>query len=222
MNKYNCDLFMSRPKKSTTLRQFLFQDFDSDGVKNIDDPYPYDKSRSRWPDAKKKPSYYHKARYGGFDTKMSTVLMEIEKNNNNHGVLMRSFIRENPGSSGRVKTIPSTIGKLSKQGLSNLHDVAGAKVISKDRKSARAKKSQIRKKYRNDPKEYDDFYRTPGKGGYRAFHVGLVGKNNRRCEVQVKTKPFDDLSVEMHEVYKRGGDLSPFEKRALKFFKQGF
>jgi len=49
---------MSRPKKNTTLRQFLFQDFDSDGVKNVDDPYPYDKSRSRWPDGGTTASVY--------------------------------------------------------------------------------------------------------------------------------------------------------------------
>lgn len=218
----SCGNYIMVPRDKT-LRQYLFEDFDGDGVKNIDDPFPFDKQKSKWPDPKKNPTYYHRARYGGFDTKFSTVLLDIERNNNNHGSLMRSFIKENPGAEGRVKTIPSTIGKLAKWSLGNMHDVAGAKVVTRDRVEAKRKTKQIRKRYKTDRKEYDDFYRKPGKGGYRAFHIGLLGVDDRRCEVQVKSKPMDDLAVKMHGKYKKGHkDLDWFEKESNRLFKLGF
>lgn len=208
--------------KKTSHRDYLFGDFDGDGVRNIDDYKPFDKKKSKWPDPEKNPKFYHRARYGGFDTKFSDVLFKIEKNNNKHGSLLRSFIRENPSAKGRVKTIPSTIGKLAKWDLNNMHDVAGAKVVTKDRKSAHKKTKQIKKRYKTDRKEYDDFYRKPASGGYRAYHVGLLGVDGSRLEVQLKSKPMDDLAVEMHGAYKKNKDMKSFAKRGKALAKKGF
>jgi len=103
-----------------------------------------------------------------------------------------------------------------------MHDVAGATVVTKDRVSAKVETKRIQRKYRNDPKEYDDFYRRPASGGYRAFHVGLLGIEDRRLEVQVKSKPMDNLAIEMHEAYKKDKDLSKFVKEGNLLSKLGF
>ncbi len=213
---------MSRPKKNTTHRNYLFGDFDGDGVKNIDDYRPFDRKRSKFPDPKKNPEYYHKSRYGGFDTNLSDVLLNIENQNNRNAPLLKKTLRQNPGSYGRVKTVPSTIGKLAKRGLGDLHDTAGATIVEKNRASAKAKRNQVRKKYRTDPKESDNFYKKPGKGGYMAFHEGLIGKNDSRLELQIKTAPMEKLHKDMHEAYKLGKDLTGFKTKAFKLRKLGF
>lgn len=104
------------PNKSTTLRNFIFGDFDKDGVANIDDPYPFDKDKSKFPNMRKNPRYYYKARYGDDGgIKFSTVLKKIEKHNNLYSSFLRKVLRENPGSYGRIKSVPSTISKMRKK-----------------------------------------------------------------------------------------------------------
>lgn len=200
----------------------MFGDFDRDGVKNIDDYRPFDPKVKDFPDPRKHPSFYHKAQYGGFDTKMSDVLLSIERDNNRSSPLLKRFIRENPGSYGRIKTVPSTIEKMKKKSYHDINDIAGASLIVSNRKQVRSKAKQIKKKHRHDPRETDDFYKKPKGSVYYAYHMGLKGKNKSTLEVQIKTGTMEKLHKEMHEAYKRGKPLRSFKKKAKKLFDLGF
>ena len=185
-------------KKSTTLKQFLFDDYDNDGVMNIDDPYPFDPSRSKWPDAKKQPEFYHKAQYGGFETKFSTVLLNLEKHNNEHAPGMVKLLKENPGSSGRIKTIPSTIEKLAKYGLPQTHDIAGISIPTRNRAEVYQKVEKIKQRYKINPERTDDFYKHPKNKVYYAVHLEVL--NPKPVEVQIASQKMRDLTVDTHPV----------------------
>lgn len=209
-------------KRDTTFLSFLFGDFDKDGTKNIDDFKPFDPDKEKWPTPNKNRSYYHKARFGGYETKLSDVLRMVEQKNNANSPMLINFLNENEGSYGRVKTVPSTIEKMIKKSHHNISDVAGATVIVKNRKKVFDLVKKIRKKHSVDPSETDNFYEDPKDDVYYAYHLGLIGPDQARMELQIKSKEMEKLHIQMHEAYKRGQDLKVFEKRAKKLYNQGF
>lgn len=206
--------------KKTTYKQYLYGDFDKDKTKNIDDPEPFNPSISQWPDANKNPSYYHKARYGGFETKFSTVLLNIERHNNEHAPGMKKIIEDNPGSYGRIKTIPSTIDKLTRYGLSETHDIAGVSIPTHDRKEAYERSGRIQKRYKTNPKRFDDFYKNPKGDVYYAIHHEVL--NPLPVEVQIASKRMRNLAVETHEAYKFKKPMTHFVKKGKRLFDLGF
>ena len=205
--------------KKTTLRQFLFGDYDKDNVKNIDDIRPLDKSK-KWPPHGSK--YYTKPRMGGQDVKMSTVLHKTEKKNKQSIPIFKRLLKQNKGSYGRTKTVPSTLDKLVKKHHHRVHDTSAITITTKDRKTAFKKAKELKKKYKTDPKEYDNFYRKPKNGVYYGIHLGILGKNKERVEVQIKSKKMDEHGKQMHDAYKKGKDLASFKKKGKELYKQGY
>ena len=205
-------------------RQYMYGDFDKDGAKNIDDPKPFNPQVSKYPDHAKNPKYYHKARYGGGEFLLSEELIAIERNNNQRAPMLNKFMRENPGSFGRIKTVPSTMKKLRERYLPQIGDIAGVTVLTKNRQEANRKADAVKRRYTHDPSQSDDYYKAPKGGVYYAHHIGLVNKrnNNLRLEVQVKSKPMFNLHKTMHTGYKKGVGLNVFRKKARKLFDLGF
>lgn len=213
--------------KNTSHRELLFGDFDGDGVKNVDDFKPFNPDVKKFPNPKKNPGFYHKAQFGGFDTKMSDVLRDIEKSNNRHSSFLKQVLKNNSNSYGRIKTVPSTIEKLKRERYHKLKDIAGATILTKDRDEANKKAKQLKKQYRFDPDETDDFYLNPLNDVYYAHHLGLMKQSAqsdepKRIELQVKSKPMERLHKKMHSDYKKGKPLKKYEKKAKSLFDQGF
>ena len=90
----------------------MFGDFDRDGIKNIDDLYPFNNKKKNYPNPNKPGQYYIKSRYGNNETLLSDVLKNIYKRNDQNSAKLNSLLHSNPGSFGRTKTVPSTIKKL--------------------------------------------------------------------------------------------------------------
>ena len=211
-----------RVKKSTTFRSYLFGDFDKDGTKNIDDPKPFDPSIRKWPSPKKNPKYYHRARWGNNEVLLSDELRHWKKDNNRRAGLLNKFLKENPGAEGRIKTIPSTLKKVRERHSHNIMDVAGARILTDNRQQAKEKFKSVKRRYKTDPKETDDYYSKPLGGSYYAYHTSVVSKHNNRLEVQVKSKKMSKLADKMHGAYKKGKSMKPFVKKARKLYKDGY
>jgi|TARA_R100000093_G_scaffold71646_1_gene48172 ppGpp synthetase/RelA/SpoT-type nucleotidyltranferase len=214
------------PKKleNVSNKEYIFDDFDKDGVANIDDPKPFNSKVSKYPEHSESKAYYHKARYGGGEVLLSEELSAIEEHNNRRTKLLKKFLKGNPKSIGRIKTVPSTMKKLRQRYIQNLKDVAGATVLTKNRKQANVRTDQIKKKYRFDKKETDNYYKNPLGGVYYAHHIGLIDSRNKdiRLEVQVKSKKMFNLHKKMHIAYKKNQPTKIFKKRAKKLFDLGF
>lgn len=213
-----------RRLRNVSNRQYLFNDFDKDGVKNVDDPKPFDPAVSKYPDHAKNPKFYHRAQYGGGEVRLSDELLAIERNNNARVPLLNSFMRENPGSFGRIKTVPSTMKKLRERYLPQIGDVGGVTVLTKNRQEANVKAADIKRRYAYDPSRTDNYYKTPKGGVYYAHHIGVVSPRNKDfvLEVQVKSRPMFDLQSKMHASYKSGGKINSFRKKAKNLFDLGF
>lgn len=204
------------------IREFLFGDFDKDNVRNIDDPRPFDPRVKDYPRQGKNNPFYHKAQYGGGEIKLSSVLLGIERRNNDSVGALRHFLKNHPGSSARIKTVPSTIQKLETRYGNTITDRGGGKILTKDRAEATREKDRVQREFRTDPKLYDDYYAKP-KGSHYGYHIGAIGKNNSRFEVQLQSKKFSEVDARGHEVYKRTGQSAPMlVNYARKLFKQGY
>lgn len=211
-------------RKNITLRQFLFGDFDYDGILNIDDPRPFNKKIKRYPQERKKgipPSFYHHPQYGGFETRFSTALKNLEKESRKRAKKLTRIIRKNPGSVGRVKTIPSTIVKLQKRGMRHVNDLAAMTIYVDKRSDVFKKAAEIRKKYPTVRGESDNFYRHP-KDGYYAYHLLVRGRDGIPVEIQIKTRKMAALHGKMHSSYKKGQSRKRYRKIARKLYQQGY
>lgn len=202
-----------------THRKYLYGDFDRDRVRNIDDPYPYNSMIKKWPEDNK--TFWHRAQYGGGEIKLSTALRSVEKMNNSRIPGMKKFLRENQDSTGRIKTIPSTIMKLNERYNNSLGDVAGVRILVENRKLAYAREKELHRKYSYDRNSRDDYYKNPKNNSYYALHNTFLffGK---KLEGQIVSKKMSRLNEIQHKVYKRKGDLSPYIKKARRLFELGY
>jgi ppGpp synthetase/RelA/SpoT-type nucleotidyltranferase len=217
--------------RNTTLTSYLFGDFDRDGVKNADDPYPFNRSKSKWPNGL---SYYQRSRFGGGEVLLTEALKKTQDFNNHNIPLYKTLLRNNPGSYGRVKSVPSTIRKLVNKEWAEkrpksmrIFDSVGLtiplirrKEVYKKAKDLVARRGDGYSRIIERENHYSNLVR--GKGAYGAYHLIVGDSRGRRAEIQVKTKKFADLTNEMHPYYKAGKIPDRFKTRALALFRKGY
>ena len=207
--------------KNTTNNQYIQGDFDKDRVKNIDDTYPFDKKRSK---PKENKNFWMKSRYTGGEVKLSSELKAIKQHNDSFSPRLQQLLRENKGSYGRIKTVPSTMKKLRERYILSLGDVAGATITTKNRKEAYAKERSIKKRYATDKASRDDYYKKPKGDVYYAIHNKVLLKkgDSRGIELQIKSKKMANLGKEIHPYYKKGTIPVFFKRKAKKLYKLGY
>lgn len=210
--------------------QYLFSDFDKDGVANIDDSRPFNKSRG-WQKMPKGNGYYAPILWSSPETKLSNELKLVMQYNKSRQPQLRQFLVKNPNSYGRIKSVASTMRKLRERTLEKgvLGDVAAVTIETKNRAAAYAKKKQIRKRYHTSTKNYDNYYAKPkgGKGGHYGLHIALkphggYTKHPELMELQVKSHKMREHDDLMHVHYKQK-KLTPEDRRRGKlYFEQGY
>lgn len=127
---------------------------------------------------------------------------------------------------GRVKTLESTIGKLSRKPVrvdettgvvkgykdaNDMQDITGMTVVLK----TRADQVKFIEAMRSKGKVVaeDDYVNNPQGGIYRAHHMIIKGSDGHDKELQIKTKRQVAFSMWMHPVYK---PTNPKEMAAAK------
>lgn len=218
LNAY--DGYEYRNLKPTTNNTLLFGDIDKDGVRNIDDPRPFNKTISTPPEHK---SYYTKARFSGHDIKLSDELKALERHGNKYSPLLKKFLEENRNSYGRIKTVPSTMKKLRTRHIQNVGDIAGVTVEVDNYKQVKEKVAQIKKRYKTILNKEDNFYKKPKGGVYYAHHLTITDKKGNEMEVQIKTHKQAKLHARMHHIYKKGmteEEVKELRKEALELARK--
>lgn len=207
--------------KNVTQRQYIYNDFDRDGLRNVDDPKPFNKKEVV------PQKTYKSSGYQDRDVKLSEELRAIEHYNNARKPFLKKFLRENKGSFGRIKSVPSTIKKLRERFLEKglVGDVAGATILTRKRKGAYRKAANIQRRYKYDPDLTDDYYKNPMKSHY-ALHYGLFDNRNTamKMELQVKSKKMNEVDDLVHAYYKKNKSAIPkkFTLLARKLYEQGY
>jgi (p)ppGpp synthase/HD superfamily hydrolase len=185
--------------KTITNRNWLFGDFDKDGVPNIDDKYPLDPSK--------------KSRTT--EILLSEEIKKIKENNKKYIPIVKRIAKEE-GGSYRIKHEYSTINKLRRKHLRDIDDLGGVCIKTKDERSLNEKVAEIRKKYKVI--DYDNYYKKPKYGYYYAHHFVIKTPEGKNVEIQLKTNRHSKIHLKSHEAYKRGTKTE--EERYKKMAKE--
>ncbi len=101
--------------------------------------------------------------------------------------------------SGREKTPYSIWRKMQQKNASfeQLSDIMAFRIIVDDVAACYQALGIIHSKYHMIPRRFKDYISTPKPNGYKSIHTGVIGPENTRIEIQIRT-------LEMHEIAEKG------------------
>lgn len=119
------------------------------------------------------------------------IIAELEKDMHDNGI--KAIV------SGREKTPYSIWRKMQQKNASfeQLSDIMAFRICVDDVGACYQALGVVHSKYHMVPRRFKDYISTPKPNGYKSIHTGIIGPENTRIEVQIRT-------VEMHEVAEKG------------------
>ncbi len=113
--------------------------------------------------------------------------------------------------SGREKTPSSIWRKMQRQniGFEQLSDIMAFRILVDNVADCYRALGVIHGAYRMVPGRFKDYISVPKPNGYRSLHTGVIGPENQRIEVQIRTFGMHDvaeLGVAAHWLYKEVDD----------------
>lgn len=124
---------------------------------------------------------------------------------------------------GREKTPYSVWRKMERKGVGfeQLSDVMAFRVTVDSLASCYAALGAVHAGYHTLPGRFKDFISTPKPNGYRSLHTTILGPENRKIEVQIRTQAMHEqaeLGVAAHWAYKQGGPVT--EGRQYRWIRE--
>jgi ppGpp synthetase/RelA/SpoT-type nucleotidyltranferase/predicted ABC-type ATPase len=176
----------------------VFDDYDGDGVVNIDDAFPNDKTKQGFVDK----------------VRLQPIFKKLIDLKNNLNTVMYNAVDELKEKSpktadiyARTKTPYSILKKLVDKRLMDetkgLTDLVGTTIAVDNYNDLIKVKNQIDAGLLGKVVDFDDFYAKP-KAGYMAYHYIVKTDEGYSVEVQLKTKRMKNLNKVSHEFYKLG------------------
>ena len=122
--------------------------------------------------------------------------------------------------SGREKTRYSIWRKMQRKNVTfeQLSDIMAFRIVVDDIGECYHTLGVLHSSYPTVPGRFKDFISTPKPNGYRSIHTTVLGPENQRIEIQIRTHDMHreaDLGVAAHWAYKQGG-----KKADIKDLKQ--
>jgi GTP pyrophosphokinase len=111
--------------------------------------------------------------------------------------------------SGREKTRYSIWKKMQRKNVTfeQLSDIMAFRIVVDDLGECYHTLGVLHSKYPTVPGRFKDFISTPKSNGYRSLHTTVLGPENQRIEIQIRTHEMHreaDLGVAAHWAYKDG------------------
>jgi len=121
---------------------------------------------------------------------------------------------------GREKTRYSIWRKMQRKNVSfeQLSDIMAFRIIVSDVEKCYHALGIIHSHYPTVPGRFKDYISTPKPNGYRSIHTTVIGPENQRIEIQIRTEDMNeeaDLGVAAHWGYKEGR-----KKKEMKDIRQ--
>ncbi len=121
---------------------------------------------------------------------------------------------------GREKTRYSIWKKMQRKNVAfeQLSDIMAFRIVVESIEECYHALGIIHSHFPVVPGRFKDFISTPKPNGYRSIHTTVIGPENQRIEIQIRTKDMHmeaDLGVAAHWSYKQGGsgaDLKDLKK----------
>jgi len=110
---------------------------------------------------------------------------------------------------GREKAPYSIWRKMQQKNASfeQLSDIMAFRICVEDIASCYQALGVIHSKYHMVPRRFKDYISTPKPNGYQSIHTGVIGPENTRIEIQIRTYQMHEIAekgVAAHWAYKQG------------------
>ncbi|MFQ5355717.1 MAG: RelA/SpoT family protein [Mariprofundaceae bacterium] len=125
---------------------------------------------------------------------------------------------------GRMKHMYSLHQKLERKhvGFDDIYDLVAFRVIVQDMPACYHVLGIIHSMYRPVPGRFKDYIALPKPNGYQSLHTSVIGPENYRIEVQIRTEAmhhYAEDGIAAHWAYK-GADVSPEDKDQFRWLSQ--
>ncbi len=129
------------------------------------------------------------------------IISELQKDMQDNGIKAKI--------TGREKSPYSIWRKMQQKNASfeQLSDIMAFRVCVEDIATCYQVLGIIHSKYHMVPRRFKDYISTPKPNGYRSLHTGVIGPNNTRIEIQIRTHDMHEIAekgVAAHWAYKQG------------------
>ncbi len=115
---------------------------------------------------------------------------------------------------GRSKS-PSSIWRKMKEravSLDNIDDLLAFRIVVSSIEDCYRALGVLHRKYRFIPGLFKDYISTPKPNGYRSLHTHIIGPNQHRCEIQIRSRTMEAVArmgVASHWRYKQNVPQNP-------------
>ncbi|MEC7028616.1 MAG: RelA/SpoT family protein, partial [Pseudomonadota bacterium] len=125
---------------------------------------------------------------------------------------------------GREKTRYSIWRKMQRKNISfeQLSDIMAFRVMVNDIGECYHALGIIHGEYPTVPGRFKDYISTPKPNGYRSVHTTVIGPENQRIEIQIRTHDMNaeaDLGVAAHWAYKSKGNSQQSSMKDIKQYR---
>jgi guanosine-3',5'-bis(diphosphate) 3'-pyrophosphohydrolase len=127
--------------------------------------------------------------------------------------------------SGREKTRYSIWRKMQRKNVAfeQLSDIMAFRVVVDNIEQCYHVLGIIHGSYSTVPGRFKDYISTPKPNGYRSLHTTVIGPENQRIEIQIRTKEMSqeaDLGVAAHWGYKEGGTQNIKDIKKFRWMRE--
>lgn len=128
--------------------------------------------------------------------------------------------------SGREKRPFSIWEKMQRKNIAfeQLSDIMAFRVVVHDVADCYHALGVVHQTWPSVPGRFKDYLSTPKQNGYRSLHTTVIGPENKRIEIQIRTQEMHqiaDLGVAAHWQYKHNGQAAPeAEARQYRWLRE--
>ncbi len=156
-------------------------------------------------------------REGGGDNLVTRITDQIKRTITEAGI--DSWV------SGREKRPYSIWQKMERKNISfeQLSDIMAFRIVVADVTACYQALGVVHNSWPMVPGRFKDYISTPKPNGYRSIHTTVLGPENQRIEIQIRTKDMHavaDLGVAAHWSYKEGKSAASNESTQYRWLRE--
>lgn len=126
---------------------------------------------------------------------------------------------------GREKTRYSIWKKMQRKNVSfeQLSDIMAFRIVVEDVAACYQVLGVLHSAYHTVPGRFKDYISTPKPNGYKSIHTTIIGPDNQRIEVQIRTQDMHkeaDLGVAAHWSYKEGKPADSKDAKKYRWLRE--